>query len=112
MSQIIENVASNQYGTQSIDIMCLGKYLRKSEEKLKSEELIEEELKQGIQIIKYQLNTLMAIHGQLSYVKIYINLEQDDSYLEEKHKNNKRIFNTIYARNEKYKKKNMNTKIT
>ena len=63
MSQIIENVASNQYGTQSIDIMCLGKYLRKSEEKLKSEELIEEELKQGIQIIKYQLNTLMAIHG-------------------------------------------------
>lgn len=25
----------------------------------------------------------MAIHGQLSYVKIYINLEQDDSYLEE-----------------------------
>ena len=83
MSQIIENVASNQYGTQSIDIMCLGKYLRKSEEKLKSEELIEEELKQGIQIIKYQLNTLMAIHGQLSYVKIYINLEQDDSYLEE-----------------------------
>ena len=36
MSQIIENVASNQYGTQSIDIMCLGKYLRKSYIKLKN----------------------------------------------------------------------------
>ena len=70
MSQIIENIASNQYGSQAIDSKCLGKYLKKSEDKLESEELVKEELKQGIQIIKYQLNTLMAIHGQLSCVKI------------------------------------------
>ena len=83
MSQIIENVASNQYGTQSIDCMCLGKYLRKSKEKLKSEELIKEELRQGIQIIKYQLNTLMAIHGQLSCVILYLHLEDNDEYKKE-----------------------------
>ena len=54
MSQIIENIASNQYGSQEVDCKCLGKYLKKSEDKLKTKELIEEELKQGIEIIKYQ----------------------------------------------------------
>ena len=63
--------------------MCLGKYLRKSKEKLKSEELIKEELRQGIQIIKYQLNTLMAIHGQLSCVILYLHLEDNDEYKNE-----------------------------
>ena len=33
MTQIIAQIASNQYGGQSIDIRCLGKYLRKSYEK-------------------------------------------------------------------------------
>ena len=86
MSQIMENIASNQYGSQAIDSKCLGKYLKKSEDKLESEELVKEELKQGIQIIKYQLNTLMAIHGQLSCVKIYLHLEKNDPYLEQNKK--------------------------
>lgn len=86
MSQIIENIASNQYGSQEVDCKCLGKYLKKSEDKLKTKELIEEELKQGIEIIKYQLNTLMAIHGRLSCVKIYLHLKEDDPYLEQNKK--------------------------
>ena len=83
MSQIMENIASNQYGSQAIDSKCLGKYLKKSEDKLESEELVKEELKQGIQIIKYQLNTLMAIHGQLSCVILYLHLEDNDEYKNE-----------------------------
>lgn len=35
MTQIIANVASNQYGGQSVDISHLGKYLRCSREKFK-----------------------------------------------------------------------------
>ena len=82
-SQIIATVASNQYGEQSIDTKCLGKYLRKSKEKFK-EEIIEElgegydrktvdriverkvrdELKAGVQTIQYQINTVMTTNGQ------------------------------------------------
>ena len=40
-SQIIATVASNQYGGQSIDMIHLGKYLRKSKEKFEKE-IIEE----------------------------------------------------------------------
>ena len=36
-SQIIATVASNQYGRQSIDMIHLGKYLRKSKEKFQKE---------------------------------------------------------------------------
>ena len=37
MTQIIATVASNQYGGQSVDIKHLGKYLRKSYDKFKTE---------------------------------------------------------------------------
>ena len=40
-TQIIVNVASNQYGGQSVDMIHLGKYLRKSKEKFEKE-IIEE----------------------------------------------------------------------
>lgn len=34
MTQIIAQIASNQYGGQSIDIKCLAKYLRRSYERI------------------------------------------------------------------------------
>ncbi len=101
-TQIIAAVASNQYGGQSVDIKHLGKYLRKSYDKFKkelteeykgrlSEEMIEEitqtrlrtELRQGVQTIQYQINTLMTTNGQAPFVTLFLNLEKDDPYIKE-----------------------------
>ena len=102
MTQIIATVASNQYGGQSIDTKCLGKYLRKSYEKLEkelkekyrekiSEEIIEslikdklkEELSIGIQVIQSQLNTLMETNGHKADVTLFLYLEKNDTYIKE-----------------------------
>lgn len=101
-TQIIASVASSQYGGQSVDIKHLGKYLRRSYDKFKkelteeyknklSEEMIEEitqtrlraELRQGVQTIQYQINTLMTTNGQSPFVTIFLNLEKDDPYIKE-----------------------------
>lgn len=75
MTQIIAQVASSQFGGQSIDIAHLGKYLRRSKEKylkmLKGNPdkdnlvdiLLKNELSAGVQTIQYQINTLMTTNG-------------------------------------------------
>ena len=87
MTQIIAQVASSQYGGQSINIKHLGKYLRKTYDKyyakylkhnlekgLEPEKAIElaeefarirrqEDLEAGIQTIQYQINTLYSTNG-------------------------------------------------
>ena len=101
-SQIIATVASNQYGGQSVDLIHLGKYVRKSYEKYKkrleekfkgkvSDEIIEEmaqdllktEIKNGVQTIQYQINTLMTTNGQAPFVTLFLHLEPEDEYLKE-----------------------------
>ncbi len=101
-TQIIASVASGQYGGQSVDISHLGKYLRKTYNKFKketqeeykdelSEEMIEKitqtrlrsELRQGVQTIQYQINTLMTTNGQSPFVTIFLNLDKNDEYIKE-----------------------------
>ena len=101
-TQIIAAVASNQYGGQSVDMIHLGKYLRKSYDKFKSQiekkykgklsdEVIEDlvqdqvkyELKSGVQTIQYQINTLMTTNGQSPFVTLFLHLEKDDPYIKE-----------------------------
>lgn len=78
-TQIIAQVASNQYGGQSITVRHLAPYLRKNYEReynyfLKKygyESIAKEEaenrrrkaLKDGVQTIRYQLSTLMTVNG-------------------------------------------------
>ena len=101
-SQIIATVASNQYGGQSIDMIHLGKYLRKSKEKFEKE-IIEEldedfdkkvvdklvakrlkmELRAGVQTIQYQINTLMTTNGQAPFVTLFLHIDPNDEYIEE-----------------------------
>ncbi len=102
MTQIIASVASSQYGGQSVDIRHLGKYLRRSYDKFKRnilevskgnideetlEALVQErlraELQSGVQTIQYQINTLMTTNGQSPFVTLFLNLQEDDPYLEE-----------------------------
>lgn len=99
MTQIIAQIASNQYGGQSIEISCLGKYLRRSYEKnLKlTRETIEDEkmaekmadkmtkkdLESGIQTIQYQINTLMTSNGQAPFVTLFMHVKDGDEYEKE-----------------------------
>ncbi|MCI8553167.1 MAG: anaerobic ribonucleoside-triphosphate reductase [Lawsonibacter sp.] len=101
-TQIIACVASNQYGGQSVDLRHLGKYLRKSKEKFRAhisyecagkvdgetvERLVMDqlrcELKNGVQTLQYQINTLMTTNGQSPFVTLFLNLQQNDPYVEE-----------------------------
>lgn len=102
MTQIIASVASSQYGGQSVDVRHLGKYLRRSRDKFivrakralgenadpkiveaVVDERLREELKAGVQTIQYQINTLMTTNGQSPFVTLFLNLREDDPYIEE-----------------------------
>ena len=99
MTQIIAQIASNQYGGQSININCLSPYLRKSYEKnLKltreildndidikamAEALTKKDLESGIQTIQYQINTLMTSNGQAPFVTLFMHTDDKDPYLVE-----------------------------
>ena len=107
MTQIIAAVASSQYGGQSVDIRHLGKYLRKTYDKIykkryegyinkgyteaeanerATEDAIErrqEDLEAGVQTIQYQINTLMTTNGQSPFVTIFMFLDEKDEYIEE-----------------------------
>lgn len=102
MTQIISSVASSQYGGQSVDIRHLGKYLRKSYDKYKTrmtaeygtsvpddilesmvKDRLEDELRSGVQTIQYQINTLMTTNGQSPFVTLFLNLQEDDPYIQE-----------------------------
>ena len=99
MTQVIAQVASSQYGGQSIDIKHLGKYLRLSRHKyhdtLKEaisdpaeldaavEKMTMKELSSGVQTIQYQINTLMTTNGQSPFVTLFLNMDADDEYAPE-----------------------------
>lgn len=99
MTQIIAQVASSQYGGQSVDIKHLGKYLRKSRERYYEmimplgltgletdaivETLLQKELSSGVQTIQYQINTLMTTNGQSPFVTLFLNIDKEDEYVEE-----------------------------
>ena len=100
-TQIIANVASAQYGGQTVYISHLGKYLRKSYEKIKNElkeyknelpkntiekmiaQRLQTELSSGVQTIQYQINTLMTTNGKPPYVTLFLYLEENDEYEKE-----------------------------
>lgn len=99
MTQIIAQIASNQYGGQSINISCLSPYLKKSYDKnlkLANETLAskdqalamaaamtKKDLESGIQTIQYQINTLMTSNGQAPFVTLFMHTDEDDPYLDE-----------------------------
>ncbi len=98
-TQIIAQVASNQYGGQSITIKHLAKFLRVTYdkhykfymEKYNNEELARDlandmkmkDLRDGVQTIRYQLSTLQTTNGQAPFSTIYLEIEEGNEYEEE-----------------------------
>lgn len=97
-TQIIAQVASSQYGGQSISLAHLAPFVdisrqsikREVEEEFKSlgisvntsdidrvvEERLSKEIKKGIQTIQYQLVTLMTTNGQSPFITVYMYLNE------------------------------------
>lgn len=97
-TQIIAQIASGQYGGNSITIKHIAPFLRvsynkyfyKYKEKYSLEmahELAEdrmlEELKSGIQTIRYQLSTLHTSNGQSPFSTIYLEIEDGGEFEKE-----------------------------
>ena len=97
-TQIVAQVASNQYGGQSFTLSHLAPFVDISRQKIKEsvieerketgesmdEEIIakivnrrlKEEIKSGIQTIQYQLITLMTCNGQAPFVTMFMYLDE------------------------------------
>ncbi|WP_419749931.1 anaerobic ribonucleoside-triphosphate reductase [Terrisporobacter petrolearius] len=95
VTQIIAQIASAQYGGNTITIkhiapflrVSYNKYLNKYKQKYSpdmakelAEERMMEELKSGIQTIRYQLSTLHTSNGQSPFCTIYLEIEQGHEY--------------------------------
>ena len=98
VTQIIAQVASNQYGGSSITVAHLAPFLRVSYEKYLNKYLRDfsyevadklakdrtmEELVAGVQTIRYQLSTLQTTNGQSPFVTIYLEIQEGSEYEEE-----------------------------
>ena len=87
-TQIIAQVASNQYGGQSVSLSALAPFVNISRKKIRqqfindgltvSDEIVEnrvlDEIKRGVQTIQYQIVTLMTTNGQSPFVTIFMYL--------------------------------------
>ena len=87
-TQIIAQVASNQYGGQSVSLSALAPFVDISRKKIRqqfindgltvSDEIIEnrvlDEVKRGVQTIQYQIVTLMTTNGQSPFVTVFMYL--------------------------------------
>ena len=81
-TQIITQVASSQYGGSTITLTHLAPFVEVSRQQLKKkhpsftseqiEELVREEIKDGVQTIQYQLITMSTTNGQSPFVSIFM----------------------------------------
>ena len=97
-TQIVAQVASNQYGGQSFTLAHLAPFVDISRKKIRknvieerkecgepmdeaiidkvTERRLREEIKSGIQTIQYQLITLMTCNGQAPFVTVFMYLDE------------------------------------
>ena len=105
-TQIIAQVASSQYGGQSISLTHLAPFVQISREKIRKdvekefeilglendekkisdivEKRVREEIKRGVQTIQYQVVTLMTTNGQAPFVTVFMYLGEAKSEQEKK----------------------------
>lgn len=82
-TQVAAIVASNQYGGQTMSLAHLAPFVEVSRQKLKKtvpenlvEPLLREEIKRGVQMIQYQINTLNSSNGQTPFITIFAYLNE------------------------------------
>lgn len=97
-TQVMAQVASNQYGGQSESLAHLVPFIDVSRKKIRKQVMeevallnsnatdeqineitegrLKEEIKRGVQTIQYQINTLMTTNGQTPFVSIFLYLNE------------------------------------
>lgn len=95
-TQVIAQVASSQYGGQSISLTHLAPFVGVSRKKIRedvkhevemcngnpdiidkiTEERLKEEIKKGVQTIQYQVVTLMTTNGQAPFLSVFMYLNE------------------------------------
>ena len=97
-TQIIAQVASSQYGGQSISLTHLAPFVNISREKIRkevteeltaagaevkdeivsaiTEKRVKDEIKRGVQTIQYQVVTLMTTNGQAPFITVFMYLNE------------------------------------
>ena len=97
-TQIVAQVASNQYGGQSISLAHLAPFVQVSREKIRAivrdeistlgvvptaeqvdkivEKRLREEIRRGVQTIQYQVVTLLTTNGQAPFVTVFMYLNE------------------------------------
>ncbi len=105
-TQIVAQVASNQYGGQSISLAHLAPFVQVSREKIRAivrdeistlgviptseqvddivEKRLREEIRRGVQTIQYQVVTLLTTNGQAPFVTVFMYLNEAKSEQEKK----------------------------
>ena len=105
-TQIIAQVASNQYGGQSISLAHLAPFVQVSREKIRkgveeevkmlgvdateeakskiTEKRLLDEIKKGVQTIQYQVITLMTTNGQAPFLTVFMYLNEAKNEREKK----------------------------
>ena len=105
-TQIIAQVASNQYGGQSISLTHLAPFVQVSRDKIRAEvlgemklvgmeypenvlnEIVEgrlrKEITKGVQTIEYQVITLMTTNGQAPFLTVFMYLNEAKNEAEKK----------------------------
>ena len=105
-TQIVAQVASNQYGGQSISLAHLAPFVQVSREKIRGEVLAEleelgttasedkiaqiverrlrAEVERGVQTIQYQVVTLLTTNGQAPFITVFMYLNEARSEQEKR----------------------------
>lgn len=93
-TQIDTQVASSQYGGQTINIAHLAPFVQKSRERYKRkfpflskeeiESMVRDEIADGVQTIQYQLITMSSTNGQAPFVSLFLYLKDAQNKQEEK----------------------------
>ena len=103
-TQIVAQVASNQYGGQSISLTHLAPFVQVSRDKIRAsvrdefdavgvavtedqinsiaEKRLREEIRRGVQTIQYQVVTLLTTNGQAPFVTVFMYLGEAKSQQE------------------------------
>ena len=103
-TQIVAQVASNQYGGQSISLAHLAPFVQVSREKIRQSVLAEmrlagaepaedkireiveirlrDEIRRGVQTIQYQVVTLLTTNGQAPFVTVFMYLGEAKTFQE------------------------------
>ena len=93
-TQVIAQVASSQYGGQTITLTHLAPFVESSRRKFRSDyadmqatmgsgawnemidRMVQEDIRRGVQTMQYQIITLMTTNGQAPFVTVYMDINE------------------------------------